>query len=342
MIEFLTKGMLTTVQDSGRPAFQRFGVPVAGAMDKFSFHVANILVGNNRSCEAIEVTIVGPSIRFHSANIFAICGGDFSPTLNGQPIQNNRAYLAEAGSVLKLGAAKWGSRCYIAFAGGFAIDKVMGSKATYLKGKIGGLDGRAIVAGDRIAFAAPKTDLPGMAHRALGHDYWMDRSDPQIVRVIEGPQIDYFSKEGIDAFLSAPYTVTAENDRMGYRLSGPSISHKEGMDGNIISDGVPLGAIQVAKDQPIVMMADRQTTGGYTKIASVISVDLPYIAQSKAGDKLRFVMTDIAHAQELYIQRMQFFRGLIRQMDELNTKASHIYKIAVNGHNFNVAVREYE
>lgn len=341
MIEFLSKGLLTTVQDNGRPAFQRFGMPVAGAMDKFSHYLANTLVGNHRTDEAIEATVVGPSLRFHTANIFAISGADFSPTLDGQSIENNRAYLAPAGSVLRLGSARWGSRCYIAFAGGLALEKVMGSKSTYLKGGIGGLDGRAIAAGDTIGFAAPRTDLPGMEHRRLGHDYWLQRSDPQVIRVIEGPQYDHFSEAGIRAFLGSPYTVTPENDRMGYRLSGPSISHKDGIDGNIISDGVPLGAIQVPRDQPIIMMADRQTTGGYTKIASVISVDLPYVAQSKAGDRLQFVMTDIRRAQELYIRRMQFFRTLRRQLEELEALASHVYKIGVGGRRFNVAVREY-
>ena len=340
MIEFLTKGFLTTVQDNGRPAFQRFGVSVAGAMDKFSLSLANILVGNKPTREALEITILGPTIRIHTANVFAICGGDFSAMLDGVPIENNRAYLAPAGSKLTLGTVQRGCRAYLAFAGGFDIEKVMGSRSTYMKGSLGCFDGRPIAVGDKLGFAAPNPNLTGMEYRFLGCSFGLPTSSPQPLRVIAGPQIDYFSKEGVDTFVSSEYIVTDKFDRMGYRLNGASIAHAEGKDGNIISDGVPLGAIQVPQDQPIIMMADRQTTGGYTKIASVVSVDLPYVAQLKAGDAVRFQMIDIIEAQRLYIERMQFFRKLNDQLNQTTIIGKHIYQITAAGKTFHLECSE--
>lgn len=342
MIEVLASGFLSTIQDAGRPAYQRFGVPVSGAMDADSLAIANLLAGNRPEEAAMEVTISGPSLRFSAANVFAIAGADFSPTLNGEPIENNRAYLAAAGSVLKLGAVREGCRAYIAFAGGLEIQPVMGSRSTYLKGKIGGLDGRALRAGDSIPFAAPVSSLPNMPWRFLGQNFGFPKTPHQVLRVIPGPQFDAFSEDGIQTFLSSVYTVTGENDRMGYRFSGPAIAHKEGRDGNIISDGIPMGAIQVPQDQPIVLMADRQTTGGYTKIASVISVDLPRLAQLKTGDTVEFQMTDIRTAQECYRKRARFYKDLYRQFNERDLLSAHIYRVGMPEKIFHVTLHEYK
>lgn len=341
MIEFLNGGILTTVQDDGRRAFQRYGMSVAGAMDKFSFVLSNVIVGNRkRNTAVLEVTYAGPHIQFHRTNIFAVCGADFSATLDGVPIENNRAYIASEGSILRMGAAKNGCRGYIAFHGGLDIDKVMGSRSTFIKGQIGGLEGRAVKKGDRIGFVDPSTALPNLEYRFFGHDFGMHPSCNQVIRVIEGPQADYFSPVGMARFLSSEYEVTHESDRMGYRLAGEPISHAHGKNGDIISDGIPLGAIQVPKDQPIIMMADRQTTGGYTKIASVISADLPYVAQLRAGDKIHFKMVSIEEAQDLYIKRMQFFQRLFRQLNEAKIIDRHIYKIKAGSESFDIALSE--
>lgn len=343
MIEFLKSGLLTTVQDDGRRAFQRYGVSVAGAMDKFSFVLANVIAGNTRRNTAVlEMTYTGPDILFKEANIFAVCGADFSPKLDGVPIENNRAYVARKGSVLSCGAARNGCRGYIAFHGGLAIEKVMGSRSTYVKGKLGGLDGRAIKKGDTIGFIDAATDLPNLEYRFFGHDFGMHPSRSQEIRVIEGPQIEYFSTIGISNFLTSEYKVTDKNDRMGYRLSGAPIEHAAGKNGDIISDGIPLGSIQVPADQPIIMMADRQTTGGYTKIASVISADLPYVAQLTSGDSIRFRVISIEDAQTLYIKRMQFFHRLIDQLNDSRIIAKHAYRISVSDRVFDIAVSERE
>ena len=167
MIVFLRKGMLTTVQDLGRRGYQRYGMPVCGAMDPLALELANILVGNRRGEACLEATVLGPTIRFEEAEVFAITGGDFGPTLNGAPIDNNRACRAEKGDVLALPWAKTGARAYIAFAGGSDIPVVMGSRSTFLRGGIGGIEGRAIREGDRIGLRAPASDLPNMAYRSV-------------------------------------------------------------------------------------------------------------------------------------------------------------------------------
>lgn len=339
MIEIIKKGMLATVQDGGRFGYQQFGMQVAGAMDQFALSLANILVGNEQSTEAIEATIIGPTIAFHEANIFAICGADMSPQLNGQPIENNRAYVANKGDELRMAIAKKGARAYIAFSGGLVADLVMGSRSTYVKGKIGGKDGRALTDGDTLEFRAPATQLPNLPFRYVGQLGPCYNANPTI-RVILGPQDDMFTKAGIETFLSGEYEVTQENDRMGYRLSGPPVEAAEGCDGNIISDGICMGAVQIPGDQPIVMMADRQTTGGYAKIANVISADLPLLAQLKAGDKLRFAKIGVAEAQAIYRERYDMLAELDRHFreDEIIRKVKQ--SATVNGETYDVIIEE--
>jgi len=342
MIEILQKGFLTTIQDSGRHGHQRYGVPVAGAMDILARSLANILVGNHQKTEAIEVTIAGPRIRFHESNIFAICGADFAPKLNGSPIDNNRAYLANAGDVLALGNVKSGARAYIAMAGGFDIEPVMGSRSTYIKGEIGGYKGRAFLNGDKIGFRAPKTELPNMPFRYFRDSFHTTYSTSPTVRILFGPQDDQFTDEGKELFLNSVYTVAQENDRMGYRLTGPAIPLKEGFDGNIISDGIPLGAIQLPKGQPIIMMADKQTTGGYAKIANVIAVDLPLIAQLKTGDTLRFKAVSIEEAQDLYIERINALNAFEKHLNEREIISKHSADLTIDGQVFKVTYDEYK
>lgn len=341
MIEFLQKGLFTTIQDSGRHNHQRYGVPVAGAMDILARSLANILVGNHRKSEALEVTLSGPTLRFHSANIFAICGADMRPKLNGQPIENNRAYLANAGDTLALGYAHTGARAYIAVSGGFDVPVVMGSKSTYVKGHIGGLDGRAIEKGDTIRFHAPKTELPNMQFRYFRDNYYTVYSTEPVVRILYGPQDDHFSDEGKYVFENSVYTVSNENDRMGYRLNGPAVHLKEGYDGNIISDGIPMGAIQVPNGQPIIMMADKQTTGGYSKIANVIAVDLPLVAQLKTGDKLRFAAVSIEEAQRLHIERIKKLDQLEAHLNTHSIISKNSADLNINGCEFKVTYEEY-
>ena len=233
----------------------------------------------------------------------AITGGDFAPTLNGAPIETNRAYLAEGGDVLALPIARRGARAYIALAGGLAVDEVMGSRSTCLKAGIGGLEGRAIRAGDRLGLRAPRISLPQGA--AIPPALLPRCGDPVALRFTYGPQDDLFTAAGKRAFIGGTYALSDRSDRMGYRLEGPTVALIPGCDGNIVSDGVCFGAIEITGGQPIVMMADRQTTGGYPKIGCVIGADLPRLAQCKAGDRVRFRPVSVAAAQEAYRRQRQ-------------------------------------
>lgn len=306
-MKFRSGGLLTTIQDAGRCGYQQFGVPVSGAMDLRALALGNILVGNPEDEAALEVTLMGPQIEFTAANVVALTGADLTATLNGKPMQRYRAVTVKAGDVLSFGAQKAGSRAYLAVAGGFEIEPVMGSRSTYLKAQMGGLEGRKLGKDDFIGFRAPKITLPNMGLRTLTpQDY---SASEHLLRVIIGPQDNAFTKEGLETFLRETYSVTTQSDRMGCRLDGTVIKHKK--DGNIISDGISLGAVQVPSEgKPIIMLADRQTTGGYTKIANVITVDLPKITQSSPGDTVRFEEITVQEAQKLYLAEREEYKAL--------------------------------
>ena len=311
-ITVLNPGLLTTVQDMGRIGYQQFGVSVSGVMDPRATSIANILVGNQEDEAVLECTMLGPQLRFDAANCIAITGGDLGPTLDGKPIPNYCAVSVEAGQVLRFTGPKTGCRAFIAFAGGLDIPVVMGSRSTYMKAKIGGLEGRKLAKDDVIAFRAPKTQLKNMKDRNLYPEF-VPR-DVYTVRVVMGPQDDAFTDAGVKTFLSETYTVTPEFDRMGCRLEGAVVEHKES--GDIISDGIAFGAIQVpSAGKPIIMLADRQTTGGYTKIANVITADFRIIGQLKAGDKVRFEKVSIAHAQDALLTQRAALRLLRKSVD---------------------------
>ena len=294
-ITVLNPGLMTTVQDQGRIGYQQFGVSVSGVMDPRAAAVANMLVGNDEKEAVLECTMMGPHLQFNETNCIAITGGDLMPTIDGKPVPNYTAIKVEAGQVLKFTMPKTGCRAFIAFAGGLDIPEVMGSRSTYMKAKIGGKEGRKLQKDDVIGFRAPKAELKNMNFRSMASEF-VPRKE-YTIRVVLGPQDDYFTDAGIQTFLSQVYTVTAEFDRMGCRLEGEAIAHKEG--GDIISDGIAFGAIQVpSSGKPIIMLGDRQTTGGYTKIANVISVDFRILAQLKQGDKVRFEQVPVKFAQD--------------------------------------------
>ena len=311
-ITVLNPGLLTTVQDMGRVGYQQFGVSVSGVMDPRATSIANILVGNDEGEAVLECTMLGPQLRFDAPNCIAITGGDLGPTLDGKPIPNYCAVSVEAGQVLRFTGPKTGCRAFIAFAGGLDIPVVMGSRSTYMKAKIGGLEGRKLAKDDVISFRAPRTQLKNMKDRNLYPEF-VPR-EVYTVRVVMGPQDDAFTDAGVKTFLSETYTVTPEFDRMGCRLEGAVIEHKES--GDIISDGIAFGAIQVpSAGKPIIMLADRQTTGGYTKIANVITADFRLIGQLKAGDKVRFEKVSIAHAQDALLTQRAALRLLRKSVD---------------------------
>lgn len=311
-ITVLHPGMLTTIQDQGRVGYQQFGVPVSGAVDPRSAAVANILAGNEEGEAVLECTVMGPQLRFDEPAVIAVTGADLGPTLDGVPMDNYRAVRVGAGQVLRFTGPRCGCRAFIAVAGGLDIPEVMGSRSTYMKAKIGGFKGRKLEKEDALDLRAPGTEPKTLEARSIAPEF-RARTE-YTLRVVLGPQDDAFTAAGIETFLTGVYAVTAEFDRMGCRLEGPEIAHETS--GDIISDGIAFGAIQVpSSGQPIVMLADRQTTGGYTKIANVISADFRILGQLKSGDRVRFEKVSLSSAQEALLAQRASLRLLRHVLD---------------------------
>lgn len=340
-IKIINPGLMTTVQDLGRYGYQQYGVSVSGAMDHMATRLANTLVGNDEKEGLLEITMMGPEIEFLDSTAIAITGGDLQPLLNHQPIGMNKSIRVNAGDHLTFQGMRNGCRSYIAFAGGIDVPIVMGSKSTFLRAKIGGYEGRALKAGDILSLGIPEISLEDLVGREVGEDFYHYGSSIVELRVILGPQDQSFLEEAIEAFFDNEYTVTNKFDRMGYTLEGEEIRHKEGAD--IISDGIAMGAIQVpSKGTPIIMMADRQTTGGYTKIGNVITVDLPKVAQAKPGDKIVFQKSNLQEAHQLIKEQENKFVKLKEQLvtqkrEVISTRQFHL---KINGTPYNVQVRE--
>ncbi|MBO7700310.1 MAG: biotin-dependent carboxyltransferase family protein [Eubacteriaceae bacterium] len=307
----LKAGMQTTIQDLGRYGYQSQGISVSGAMDVRSFKIANMLLDNPENEAELEICLIGPTLQFTSATIIAITGGDFAPTLNGEPVSMYTAVYVNKNDILKFSSARTGSRCYVAFSSYLDVPVVMGSRSTNMKSVTGGFKGRPLREDDYIGFRQKRRYLPFFLSRKLDMKEF-DQSDITL-RVVMGPQDDMFTRQGIETFLNEEYSITSDFDRMGARLEGPFISTKNGSD--IISDGIAFGAVQVpAHGKPIVLLADRQTTGGYAKIATVCSVDIPKIVQGRIDTKIRFRAITVEEAQKLYrdeIKELENMRKMI-------------------------------
>jgi biotin-dependent carboxylase-like uncharacterized protein len=311
MLAVIEPGALTTVQDRGRTGWARYGVPESGPMDRAAFAAANRLVGNRPEAAALEITFTGPMLRTGSDTLIAICGADFEVWVDRLAVPGWHSLFVRANSLIRFGARRGGARAYLAIAGGIVVAPFLGSASTYVPGGLGGLEGRALRAGDRLPVG---TDP--LQRRA--HELWADAGqrwpearrpvyprDP-ILRTLLGPQGNFFASEVIDAFLGTSYVLSPASDRMGIRLEGPAVGHR-GPTG-IVSDGVISGSIQVPPDGSlIVMMADHQTTGGYPKIGTVIQADLPLLAQCLPGDSVRFRAVTLAEARAestAFLQRL--------------------------------------
>jgi biotin-dependent carboxylase-like uncharacterized protein len=310
VIEVLKPGLLTTVQDLGRPGHRAFGVPVAGAMDRLALSAANLLAGNPPGAAALELTLLGGSFRFAEETLAALAGGDMTARLDGAPLPPWSSFRAGAGAVLSLGPATRGVRVYLAVRGGIDVPAALGSRSTYTRARLGGLEGRALRAGDRLPVGEHRG--PAAAPRELVGDLAPLPPVPGSeihLRVLLGPQEDAFTAAGLRTFRETAWSVTHQNDRMGYRLEGHPIAHAGAAD--ILTDGLLPGAIQVPQSgQPIVMMADAQTTGGYAKIATVIGPDLRRLAQARAGDRVRF----LAVAQAGAVRALRAERDLLARL----------------------------
>jgi antagonist of KipI len=294
IFEVIRPGAYTTVQDRGRFSYQQFGVPVCGVVDSFAYRVANALVGNFQDQAVLEATIFGPTLKVLNQGLIAVTGGNLTPLINNASLPMWESVAIHPDDMLQFKGVKSGCRAYIAVAGGIDVPLVMGSRSTYVAGKIGGINGRPLAAGDRLNKGREMGKAGGHAPSELIPIY----SDDIEIRVILGPQDDYFSKD-IKKFFTSTFKVSTKADRMGYRLEGDSIMHKGGVEKSIISEPSVPGGIQVPPDgQPIILLVE-QTVGGYTKIATVISSDIGKVGQAKPGDQIHFRQVKIDKAHQI-------------------------------------------
>ncbi len=319
----LEPGFLTTLQDLGRVGYERAGVPVSGAMDRVALMAANALVGNANlpllarhppGAAGLEAALAGPVLLAGAECLVAAAGRGFSLEVGERTLPLWMAAWVRAGETVALRAEAAGGWGYLAVSGGFDLPPVMGSRSTYLRGGFGGLAGRALQEGDALPLgtpALPPGELYARAGRELPPELRPAYSEAPTLDVVLGPQDGMFSAAGIQTFLGQEYALTPACDHMGYRLAGPRLEHAAGAD--ILSEGIPLGAVQVPGDgQPIVLMADRQTAGGYPKIAVLASASLPLLAQCSPGrGKVRFRVVTVVEAQAQW-------RNLIRQLREFH------------------------
>jgi antagonist of KipI len=298
-LKIVEPGYFSTLQDLGRPGFQKFGVPVSGPMDVFAFLAANRLVGNQGQAAALEVGPGGVTVEGLNDHVVAVCGAGFSLEVDGDNRSLWMSFQLNKGDLLQLTPSPEGTWVILSVAGGFSVEPVLGSRSTYLNGGFGGFEGRRLRAGDILSVSPATQQSSRLAGQFLPIDHRPEYSDFVCVSVLTGPQGDHFSQQTHECLFSSEYIVSLDSDRIGYRLSGPPLEHIEGAD--ILSEGIVMGAIQVpASHQPLIMMADRPTSGGYAKIGVIAQADLPLLAQCPPGiGRVRFtpVSLEAAHTQ---------------------------------------------
>ncbi len=306
--EVIEPGILTTIQDMGRYGFSQFGVPPSGALDTFSLKVGNLLVGNREREACLEITLMGLKIKVLKEVVIAITGGDLSPTLNEEPLEMWRTHLLVEGDVITFKKVRAGCRAYLAVSGGFVVPKIMGSSSTYLSGNFGGLEGRKLRRGDILYTLDISPSLNKLGLRFPSD--WIPSPEKEVLlRVIPGPQDHHFTEKGSQTFCSSSYQVTPQCDRMGVRLEGPKIERRSDVEESIISEGLISGAIQVPGDGKPIIILTELVTGGYTKIATIISTDLSKVAQLKPGDQVRFKPISIEEAHDLLKEQEEKLKG---------------------------------
>lgn len=303
-------GMLTTIQDLGRYGYQKYGLSTSGALDRYAHQMANILVCNNLHEATLEITLMGLKLRALRNTVVAITGGDLTPLINGKRAPMWTSFKVKENDLLHFKGCISGCRAYLAIAGGIKIEKALGSRATDLLSRLGGMEGRPLKKGDIIASNHLSEKYLSRALRRKAPPELIPKYKSETkVRVILGPQIESFTEKGIDTFLNSTYKVALDSDRMACRLEGNEIEHKEKAD--IRSEGMFTGAIQVPQNGlPIVFQSGRPSVGGYTKIGGVITVDQPKIAQLKPGDYVRFERIDLKQAHHLYREKRKIFNIL--------------------------------
>jgi biotin-dependent carboxylase-like uncharacterized protein len=310
-LKVVAPGLMTTLQDLGRPGHQRLGIPVSGALDEISLRAANLIAGNPASVGALEIAYQGPTLEVEADSVrIAYAGGTAALDILQRDGAGEARRLAPLqsvrltkGQIVRIGALSGSPVGYLAVEGGFDVPLALGSQSTYTRGGLGGFAGRALRSGDLLRLKRPLADE--REERMLPS---LDLTAPKRFRVVFGPQDDYFTDKGKRTLVEDVYQVTPASDRMGMRLNGPPLEHAKGY--NIVSDGISPGSIQVpGNGVPIVLLADRQTTGGYPKIATVISADMPALGRLAPGAKVAFEAVDIVAAEAA---RRQFQEGLAR------------------------------
>lgn len=294
-IEILLSGILATIQDKGRFGYGRYGVAPSGALDHLSLRAGNMLVGNPEDEASLEITIMGLKAKAITEVAIAVTGGDLQPFLNDKPLDMWKSHAIRKGHILSFRGVKSGCRSYLAIGGGISLPVIMGSKSTNLSSKFGGLGGRPLKGGDILYSESPQRHLLTEG-RKFPQEWVPSYGKEWRLRVIFGPQDDQFTERGKRIFLASSYHVSSDTDRTGIRLAGPVIERRPEVGESIISEGVICGTIQVPGDgQPIIILVET-VTGGYRKIATVISADLPLLGQLKPGDRVRFEQVSLDEA----------------------------------------------
>ena len=302
-LEIISPGIMTTVQDIGRYGYGRFGVAPSGALDSFSLRVANLLVGNPEDQACLETMLLGPGVKVLADVVMAVTGGDLQPKRNKQPIDMWRSHAFQKDDVLSFGNAVSGFRGYIAVAGGLGVPRVMGSRSTNLSSGFGGHQGRTLKKEDILVCGEPRGPMSDTG-RVFNPDWIPKYSDKWKLRVVLGPQDDHFADDSRDAFFDGTYTMSQDSDRTGIRLEGPGIRCKPDIEASIVSEGVIAGSIQIPGDGKPIIILGETVTGGYRKIATVISADLPLLGQIKPGDGIQFEALSLDEAR-LALQEME-------------------------------------
>ncbi|MBF4695249.1 5-oxoprolinase subunit C family protein [Fusibacter ferrireducens] len=339
-IKVIAPGLFSTIQDLGRLNYQQYGMPVSGSMDHFAHKIANLLVGNAEDEALIEMTILGGQFEFKADVLVAITGANMSPMINGQlEVGMWRSVRIKKGDRLTFGPAHNGCRTYLAIAGGYEIENTLESKSTYTRGSLGGYKGRTFKKEDEIKLKTHKLKLENLEGRFVRAEHIPTYTSELELNVVLGPQEEAFTAKGIADFFSETFKITNEFDRMGYRLEGKKIEHVNSAD--IISDGIVSGAVQIpAHGNPIIMLSDCQTTGGYTKIAHVITVDLSKLAQAKAGDVIKFKALDIEEAHQLHRESAEKYEIIKAELDQFQLAPERNMKLKLMHKVFNVKVNE--
>jgi antagonist of KipI len=302
LIEVRAPGLLTTVQDLGREGFGPMGVSASGAADPVALRIGNRLVGSPEGAAGLEMTLLGGTFVFPERAVIALSGSDFGATLDEQPVDTWKSVEVRQGQTLRLGATQTGARCYLCVRGGIDVKLFLGSRSTHLLSGLGGFQGRALRAGDVLKIGTASGSFRTFRKRSAWARAVAQLAPRKVLRVTTGPQSDWFSQEVQDVFYAGTYRVTEESNRMGLRLQGATIGSTAG--GEMISEGVSLGAVQItAGGLPIILFAEQQTTGGYPKIANVISADLSSLGQLRPRDEIRFELVEVESARALFLEQ---------------------------------------